>query len=106
MIDFDTFTKIPKECERFGQIKCCQKHLKVGQSPINCQIWSHWPQPLPLIVLYTTNYLRNTLKATGAKIDFSRFPNDFKPMLIYRKKLRPTPAGISHQKQSKLKSNE
>ena len=42
MIDFDTFTKIPLEFERFGQIKCCQKHLKVGQSPINHQIWSHW----------------------------------------------------------------
>ena len=39
MIDFDTFTKIPLEFERFGQIKCCQKHLKVGQSPINRQIW-------------------------------------------------------------------
>ena len=38
MIDFDAFTKIPKECERFGQIKCCQKHLKVAQSPINRQI--------------------------------------------------------------------
>ena len=32
MMDFDTFTKIPEECERFGQIKCCQKQLKVGQS--------------------------------------------------------------------------
>ena len=31
IIDFDTFTKFPYECEWFGQIKCCQKHLKVGQ---------------------------------------------------------------------------
>ena len=42
MIDFDTSIKIPQECDRFGQIKCCQKNLKVGQSPINRQIWSHW----------------------------------------------------------------
>ena len=27
------------------QIKCCQKHLKVGQSPINRQIWSHCTHP-------------------------------------------------------------
>ena len=39
--DFDSFTKIPKECECFGQINCCQKLLKVAQSPINRQIWSH-----------------------------------------------------------------
>ena len=42
MIDFDTFTKNPYECEKFGQIKCCQQHLKVAQSPINRQTWSHW----------------------------------------------------------------
>ena len=40
MIDFDTFTKIPKECGRFGQIYCCQRLYKVAQSPINCPIWS------------------------------------------------------------------
>ena len=28
MIDFNTFTKIAKECGRFGQINCCQKALK------------------------------------------------------------------------------
>ena len=36
MIDFDIFTKIAKECGRFGQINCCQSLQKVGQSPINC----------------------------------------------------------------------
>ena len=25
MIYFDTFTKIAKECERFGKINCCQR---------------------------------------------------------------------------------
>ena len=25
MIDFDTFTKIAKQCGRFGQINCCQR---------------------------------------------------------------------------------
>ena len=25
MIDFDTFTKIDYECERFGQTNCCQR---------------------------------------------------------------------------------
>ena len=39
MIDFDTFTKIAKECGRFGQIAKGLK--KVAQSPINCPIWSH-----------------------------------------------------------------
>ena len=39
MIYFDTFTKIAKECGRFGQINCCQKR---AQSPINRPIWSHW----------------------------------------------------------------
>ena len=41
MIDFDTFTKIAKECGRFGQIYCCQRLQKLAQSPINRQIWSH-----------------------------------------------------------------
>ena len=40
--DFDTITKIAKECWRFGQVKCCQRLWKVAQSPINHQIWSHW----------------------------------------------------------------
>ena len=42
MIDFDTFAKFAYECGRFGQIQCCQRLLKVAQSPINCPIWSHW----------------------------------------------------------------
>ena len=33
MIDFDNFTKIALECERFGQINCCQRLRKVAQSP-------------------------------------------------------------------------
>ena len=41
-IDFDTFPKIADECGRFRQINCCQMLLKVAQSPINRQIWSHW----------------------------------------------------------------
>ena len=36
MIDFDS------ECGKFGQINCCQRLLKVAQSPINRPIWSHW----------------------------------------------------------------
>ena len=40
-IDFDTFTKIALEFGRFGQINCCQRLLKVPQSPINRPIWSH-----------------------------------------------------------------
>ena len=39
--DLDTFTKIAKECNRFGQINCCQRLWKVAQSPINLPIWSH-----------------------------------------------------------------
>ena len=35
MIDFDTFTKIAWEFERFWQINCCQ-------STINRPTWSHW----------------------------------------------------------------
>ena len=42
MIDFDTFTKIDQDCERFGQIHCCQRLYKVAQSAKNCPIWSHW----------------------------------------------------------------
>ena len=38
--DFDTFAK----CRRFGQINCCQRFWKVGQSPINHPIWLHWLQ--------------------------------------------------------------
>ena len=34
-MDFDTITKIAKECGRFGQFNCCQ-------SSINRQTWSHW----------------------------------------------------------------
>ena len=30
MIDFDIFTKIAQECERFVQINCCQRLLKSG----------------------------------------------------------------------------
>ena len=41
MIDFDTFTKIAWEWERFGQIDCCQRLYKVAQSSINRSIWSH-----------------------------------------------------------------
>ena len=41
MIDFNTFTKISLECGWFGQINCCQRLLKVAQSPINRPIWSH-----------------------------------------------------------------
>ena len=33
MIDFDTFTKIAKECRRIGQINCCQRLQKLAQSP-------------------------------------------------------------------------
>ena len=44
MKDFDTFTKIPSECERFGQINCRQKLLKVAQSTKNRPIWSHCPE--------------------------------------------------------------
>ena len=29
VIDFDTFTKIAKECGRFGQINCCPKSNKL-----------------------------------------------------------------------------
>ena len=36
-IDFDNFTK---KCGLFGQPNCCQRLLKVAQSPINCPIWS------------------------------------------------------------------
>ena len=32
MIDFDTFTKIAKGCEKFGQINCCQRLEKFAQS--------------------------------------------------------------------------
>ena len=32
MKDFDTFTKIAQECERFGHINCCQSLEKVAQS--------------------------------------------------------------------------
>ena len=28
------------------QINCCQKALKIAQSPINRPIWSHWFDPL------------------------------------------------------------
>ena len=45
MIDFDTFIKIALECERFGEINCCQRLQKLTQSPINCPIWSHWRHP-------------------------------------------------------------
>ena len=41
---FDTFTKIAEECRRFGQINCCQRLLRLAQSPINHPIWSHWFQ--------------------------------------------------------------
>ena len=44
IIDFDIFTKNTKECERIGQNNCCQ-------SPINCQILSHWLLPSKLISL-------------------------------------------------------
>ena len=42
MIDFETFTKNAKECGRFGQINCCQRLLKVAQSPIIRPIRSHY----------------------------------------------------------------
>ena len=32
MNDYDTFTKIPLECERFGQINCCHWLWMVVQS--------------------------------------------------------------------------
>ena len=38
--------------ERFGQINCCQKLLKVAQSTINRQIWLHWSLVKALILLY------------------------------------------------------
>ena len=41
MIDFDTFTKIAKECGRFGENNCCQRLYKLAQSQINHPIWSH-----------------------------------------------------------------
>ena len=36
---------MPKNVGRFGQNYCCQRLLKLAQSPKNCQIWSHWSQP-------------------------------------------------------------
>ena len=38
--------KLSKNVVRSVQIKCCQKQLKVAQSPINRQIWSNWPQAI------------------------------------------------------------
>ena len=51
IIDFDTFTKIAEDCERFGQIGCCQRLEKVAQSPINRQIWSHCTSGRFLVLL-------------------------------------------------------
>ena len=42
--DFDTSTKIAKECGRFGQINCRQRLWKFAQRPINRPIWSHYLQ--------------------------------------------------------------
>ena len=42
MKDFDNFTKIVYKCGQFGQNNCCHRLWKVGQSGINCPIWSHW----------------------------------------------------------------
>ena len=53
MNDFDTFTKIPHECERFGQINCCQRLSMVDQSTTNRPIWLHccWANPVLHLLL-------------------------------------------------------
>ena len=42
MIILTPLQKLPENMGRFGQINCCQRLLKVAQSPINLPIWSHW----------------------------------------------------------------
>ena len=50
--DFDTFTKIAQECEKFGQINCCPK-CKKSPNLATLDVSPHRVTVSPIDIFYT-----------------------------------------------------